>query len=97
MRSYLLAACALIVGSSVVWAQVGGGGVSGPTTGPNNYVRSLRPVTFATLPACAATLEGALAEVTDSTTITWGATITGSGANKVLAHCNGTNWTVAGS
>lgn len=51
---------------------------------------------FAALTACAAGLEGALVPVTDSSTATWGATITGGGANHVLAYCNGTNWTVAG-
>jgi len=33
--------------------------------------------------------------VTDSTTNTWGGTITGGGADHVLAYCDGTNWTVA--
>jgi len=56
----------------------------------------LVPVTFSTLPLCAAGTEGEHAAVTDSTTSTWGATITGSGANHVLAYCDGTNWTVAG-
>lgn len=53
------------------------------------------PVTFATLPACAAGTEGGIAAITDSTTNTWGATITGSGTNHVLGYCDGTNWTVA--
>src|SRR6266700_1196279 len=52
--------------------------------------------TFASLPACSGTYIGAWGGVTDSTTATWGATITGSGANNVLAFCNGTNWTVFG-
>jgi hypothetical protein len=51
---------------------------------------------FSGLAACAAGIEGTVAAVTDSTTITWRATITGGGANHVLAYCNGTNWTVAG-
>lgn len=51
-------------------------------------------VTFANLPA--APVEGMLVAVTDSTTVVWGATITGTGANHVLAYYNGTNWTVAG-
>lgn len=50
---------------------------------------------FSTLPTCAAGTEGSSRGVTDSSTATWGATITGSGANHVLAYCNGTNWTVA--
>ena len=52
--------------------------------------------TFATTTACAAGLEGGITVVTDSNTAIWGATIAGGGANRVLAYCNGTNWTVAG-
>lgn len=50
---------------------------------------------FANLPNCGAGIEGSTKAVTNSTTATWGATITGGGANHVLAYCNGTNWTVA--
>jgi len=50
--------------------------------------------TFSSLPACGGSLEGAFRAVTDSTTNTWGATITGGGANHVLAYCDGTSWTV---
>ena len=52
--------------------------------------------TFATLPSCVSSTQGSLSGVTDSTTTTWGATITGTGANSVLAYCDGTHWTVAG-
>lgn len=57
--------------------------------------RSLRgvAVAFASLPTA---VEGMMVAVTDSSTATWGATITGGGANHVLAYYNGTNWTVAG-
>lgn len=51
-------------------------------------------VAFASLPGTP--VEGMLVAVTDSSTATWGATITGGGANHVLAYYNGTNWTVAG-
>jgi len=51
-------------------------------------------VAFASVPATP--VEGMLVAVTDSSTATWGATITGGGANHVLAFFNGTNWTVAG-
>jgi hypothetical protein len=51
---------------------------------------------FSGLATCAAGNEGTVAAVTDNSTITWRATITGGGANHVLAYCNGTNWTVAG-
>ena len=53
------------------------------------------PVAFASLPACASGTEGLSRAVSDSTTNTWGATITGSGADHVQAYCDGTNWTVA--
>lgn len=49
-------------------------------------------VVFASLPG--SPVEGMMAAVTDSTTNTWGATITGSGTNHVLAYYDGTNWTV---
>jgi hypothetical protein len=51
--------------------------------------------TFANLPAAAAGNEGAIYPISDSSTATWGATITGGGANHVLAYSNGSNWTVA--
>ncbi len=54
------------------------------------------PFTFTNLAACASGIEGTMVAVSDSTTATWGATITGSGTNHVLAYCDGTNWTVAG-
>ncbi len=50
--------------------------------------------TFSTLPTCASGTEGTQRAISDSTTNTWGATITGSGADHVLAYCDGTNWTV---
>ena len=56
---------------------------------------SLTPQAFSALTACAAGLEGSVQPVNDSTTAVWGETVTGGGANKVLAYCNGTNWTVA--
>ena len=49
---------------------------------------------FSALATCGSSNEGALAAVTDSTTTTWGATITGSGSNHVLGYCDGANWTV---
>lgn len=53
-------------------------------------------VAFAGLAACAAGNKFTIAAITDSTTITWGATITGGGANPVIGMCDGTNWTVVG-
>ena len=50
---------------------------------------------YSSLPACGSDTEGSTGAVTDSTTNTWGATITGGGSYHVLAYCDGTNWTVA--
>lgn len=58
-------------------------------------IGTLGPVTFGNLPICASGSEGSVNPLTDSTTLTWGATITGGGASHVLAYCDGTNWTVA--
>lgn len=51
---------------------------------------------FSLLPTPTTGNRGTLSVVTDSTTNTWGATITGGGANVVLAWSNGTAWTVIG-
>ena len=56
---------------------------------------TVAPVNFSALPACASAVEGTSRAVKDSMTNTWGATITGSGSDHVLAYCDGTNWTVA--
>jgi hypothetical protein len=51
---------------------------------------------FAALATCTTITEGSIATVTDSNTATWGATVAAGGANRILAYCNGTNWTVMG-
>ena len=56
----------------------------------------LAPAVFSALPACSASVEGSTRAITDSSTVVWGATITGSSTNHVLGYCNGSNWTVAG-
>lgn len=89
---YFLVVALLALSAGYVLAQVGGGGVS---SGPFAYPRILVPGAFSVLPACAAAYEGAFASVTDSNTVTWGATVAGSSTNHVLAYCDGTNWTVA--
>jgi hypothetical protein len=49
------------------------------------------------LPTCSATFEGALINVNNSNSATWGATLPGvAGPNHVLVRCNGTNWTIVG-
>jgi hypothetical protein len=51
--------------------------------------------TFASYPRCSSAVESATAAITDSTTNTWGAMITGGGSHHVLGYCDGTSWTVA--
>lgn len=52
-------------------------------------------VTFSALPTCTAGIEGAIISISDSTTNTWGANISGGGTDHVLAHCAaGGAWTV---
>ena len=63
------------------------------TGGPVNSAQ-LGSNVFSALPACTSGAEGTLAPVTDSTTATYGATITGGGTNYVLAFCNGSTWAV---
>jgi hypothetical protein len=74
----------------------GGTGASNAATAKVNLGVSplvLGAYLFSELPTAVA---GTVAYVTDSNTVTWGATISGSSTNKVLAFYNGTNWTVAG-
>ena len=55
---------------------------------------TVAPVAFAALPGCGANTEGMERAITDSTTNTWGATISGGGSSHVKAYCDGTAWTV---
>ena len=50
--------------------------------------------TVSALPTCNSALEGALAAVTDANSTTFNAALAGSGANHVMAYCNGSGWTV---
>lgn len=56
--------------------------------------RGLRSSAVAFASAIGSPVEGTIQAFTDSSTATWGATITGGGANHVLGYFNGTNWTV---
>lgn len=49
--------------------------------------------TVSTLPTCNSGMTGALAYVSDATTPTYNATLTGGGAVKIPVFCNGTAWT----
>lgn len=65
-------------------------------TSPTLVTPVLPPVAFATLPTCNGGTAGAIQTVSDSTTNTWGATISGSGSDLVMAFCNSSVWTVMG-
>lgn len=69
--------------------------MSGVFHGPGSY-NSIQPGVnvFSALPTCVSGLDGSIAPVTDSSTSTGGATISGGGSNHVAAYCNGTNWVV---
>ncbi len=56
----------------------------------------LPSVTFANAGTCSAPNTGRQLVITDSNTVTWGATIAGMSTNAVEAWCNGSNWTVVG-
>jgi len=80
--------------------QPQGGNVGIATTSPQTQldvagVMRTRPQTISALPGCSGTTEGSVAAVSDSTTAAWGATVSGGGANHVLAYCDGAAWTVA--
>lgn len=47
------------------------------------------------LPACTASQNKVIRQVTDALTPTVGATVVGGGAVIILIHCNGANWVVA--
>ena len=68
-------------------------GTYGLIFSPGGYVQ-VSPISFADLPPASSSLEGVFMPVLDSNTATWGATITGTGANHVLAYCNGSVWSV---
>jgi hypothetical protein len=67
----------------------------GATVGAYTFLT--QPVAFASLPTCVGGFEGILANVNNSNTATWGATVAGGGTNHIQARCNGTNWTVVGA
>lgn len=68
--------------------------ISGVELRPQTQLTAGASFAFADLPTPSL---GMMAVVSDSNTVTWGATIAGGGANAVLAWYNGTNWTVIGA
>lgn len=59
----------------------------------SGYIQ-LTETTFAKLPS--APSAGAVAAISDSDSVTWGATVSGGGTDHALIYYDGTNWTVAG-
>lgn len=84
------------ISNSDLSGNSGGAFVNNATgSGPIMLKGVIFGTSFSSLPAAASALRGSTADITDSTTNTWGATITGAGTYAVLAYCDGTNWTVA--
>lgn len=67
-----------------------------PVTGGSYTERQSVSVTFANLPACNASNEGATQGVSDGNSTTFHATLAGGSSSHVRAYCNGTNWVVGG-
>lgn len=63
--------------------------------GTNSSTLLLKPSPLSpNLPVCGPTIEGMRASVNNSTTVIYGAVISGGGIGHVPAYCNGTNWVV---
>lgn len=60
---------------------------------PSSGGVQMAPYTVSTLPPCSAQATGTLAYVTDATSPSYNGTLTGGGAVKALALCNGSTWT----
>lgn len=53
----------------------------------------LKLTVFGDLPACNSSTEGGMFAITDGSTATFNATLSGGGVNHVIAFCNASNWT----
>ena len=60
----------------------------------NAYITNTTIYTVATLPTASTANAGTRTFVSDSTTTTFGATVTGGGSNTVPVYSNGTSWKV---
>jgi len=60
----------------------------------NSYITNTTIYTVATLPTASTANAGTRTFVSDSTTTTFGATVTGGGTNTVPVYSNGTSWKV---
>lgn len=54
----------------------------------------ITPATVSTLPACSAGTGGSIGSVTDATSASYGAPVSGGGSIHIPVFCNGTNWTI---
>lgn len=86
MRRLMVLLLGVICGLAVAQVSIDPGGVS-----YTNAVK-LTMFTVATLPACTSTIKGQMAAVSDATTPTYNAALTGSGAVIVPVFCNGSAW-----
>jgi len=60
----------------------------------DSYITNTSITTVAKLPTASTTNAGVRTFVSDSTTTTFGATVTGGGSNTVPVYCTGTSWKV---
>jgi hypothetical protein len=63
------------------------------TTTIGNMIPQFASTTVGALPGCNGSTEYQEYAVTDASSPTWNATLTGGSTSVVLAFCNGTNWT----
>jgi len=66
---------------------------AGATIQNGALVFKTTPYTVATLPTCNSTTAWYIYPVSDASSPTWNGTLSGGGSTKVLALCNGSNWT----
>lgn len=66
----------------------------GTTLGFQGPFISGKKYSMASLPACAASIEGSIAFVIDGMSLVWGDVYAGGGTDHVALYCNGTDWRV---
>lgn len=69
-------------------------GEGGSKVATINGVMKLPGLAYSAIPSCGSATGGLVAQVNDSRTDTWGATVAGGGSYVVVAFCDGANWTV---
>jgi len=76
-----------------IWTTAAGlfARINGATVGP--FATKLSAYAVATLPACNATYQDAMAVATDATVPTYRGTLTGGGTVRTPVYCDGTIWT----